>query len=124
MSRIYTYNKLYNSNLTYLINFNFNTSKIISCTINDDNYPCNNYKLIRNYIYSLINNADIIILNRTLYITKATSGKHVITDLGIRVYSESNNRNIKEIINQVIKSNIKIKMEIRLVNGSIIILDY
>ena len=34
---IYTYNRINNTDLSYLKQFDFNTSKIISCSINNEN---------------------------------------------------------------------------------------
>ena len=124
---IYTYNRINNNDLSYLQQFDFNTSKIISCSINNENIILLQYKLIRNYIYILINNVDTIMEYRTIYISKLldyTIPRYTIPELGIYVWSLSNTKNIKEILTQSIYSNINIQMTIKLVNGNIIKLDY
>ena len=121
---IYTYNRINNTDLSYLKQFDFNTSKIISCSINSENIILLQYKLIRNYIYILINNVDTIRKYKTIFISKYTTGIYNIPELGIYVKSLSNRVNIIEILTQCINSNINIQMTIKLVNGNLIKLNY
>lgn len=118
-------NILYIHNISELKDFNFTKSKILKCIINI-NESINTklkYKSILNFIYNKINDGCTIIKNSQLNIKtikKQNEGFYYYENLGISVQSVDSNKCIIEILNQCIKNNIQITMEILLENNNII----
>ena len=102
---------------------NFTSSKIIKCTINENNYNKLKYKSILVHIYKLINDGASIIRNTEISIVtieKKDKGYKYIPSLGISVQGVDANKCLKEILNQCEKNNIKIQIKIELKNDKIL----
>jgi len=110
-----------------LSKFNFLSSKIISCFINDNKIDKLNYNSIIISVYNIINDGCIIIKNSLLNIKTVSftdKGYNYYENLGISVQGVDANKSIKEIYTQATLNNIKINITIRLENNNIINLEF
>lgn len=106
-------------NIEHLNNYNFTHSNIIKCFINETEFSVLKYKPILNKICEIINNGTKIIRNTTLNvktIKKTDGGFYYLKNLGISIQGVDANTCIFEIVNQCIKNEIKILIEIKLTN--------
>lgn len=106
-----------------LKNYNFKHSNIISCEINNIKVEYNKYRPIIFYIYSILNNKDIIMKNSFLNIKEGkilNKGYEYIKSLNISVQGVDSNKIIKEIYHMTKLGNIKINIKIQLENKKII----
>ena len=114
------------NNLDKLSQYDFCNSNIVSYKINNDITDKNRYKSILNDIYTIINSGTKIIKNTTLNIKTIEyndRGFYYLKELGISVQGVDANKCLYEIVNQCIKNNIKLKMNIKLENKDDIIID-
>jgi hypothetical protein len=84
------------------------------------------YKTIRDFIYKLIVDVNIIMTNTIANIVKGNkigNGFSYISELNISIQDLNANTCIVEIINQCKKNNISINMQIKLKNNEIINID-
>lgn len=106
-----------------LKNYNFKHSNIISCQINNIKLDFTKYKPIIFYIYSILNNKEIIIKNTFLNIKEGkliNRGYEYIESLNISVQGVDSNKAIKEIYHMVKLGNIDTNIKIQLENEKII----
>jgi hypothetical protein len=114
------------SDIANLKDYNFTNSTILSCSINNANNIKLNIKLkyrpILNYIYELINDGVKIIKQTKLNIKtipKHDEGFSYLENLGISIQGVDTNKRLYEIVNQVFKNEISLKMQIKLYDKSI-----
>jgi hypothetical protein len=115
------------NNIEDLSKFNFMSSKIISCFIDDNKIDKLNYNFIIISIYNIINDGSTIIKNSLLNIKTISftdKGYNYYENLGISVQGVDANKSIKEIYKQATLNNIKINITIRLENNNIINLEF
>jgi len=101
-------------------NLNLLNSKILSCLINNKRPTNNKYFSILKNIYSIIKKGKIITKNTLLNydtIEKNNKGFTYLKDIGISIQKQDANYTFTEIINQCIKSNIKLDIDIKLKSG-------
>ena len=110
-----------------LINYNFNNSLIIDCSINNIKILKLKYKLILNYIYHIINCGSTIIKNTKINIKTIEindKGFYYLNKLGISIQGTESNKCLLEIINQCIHNNIQLHMKIKLINNLILNINF
>ena len=102
---------------------NFRNSKILSCYI-DNKRPTNNkYLTILGDIYEIIGKGKIITKNTLLNfetIEKQDKGFKYLKNIGISIQAKESIFMFEEIINQCIKTNIRLEIEIEFKSGNII----
>ena len=109
------------SDIREIKKYDFTKSIINICTINAINFEKLKYKPILKYIYNLINDGTHIIKNTLLNIKtikKEDEGFYYLQELGISIQGVDSNKCIYEIVNQCIKNNIKIIIDIKLNNNT------
>jgi hypothetical protein len=105
-----------------LCNYNFGSSEITKCIINDDEVNKLAYKAILEHVYNIINDPIKIIDNRKLNIKigdqSGKKGFYYLDNLGISIQGADSNRCLLEILNQCTNNGIDIKLTIKLENGN------
>ena len=110
------------SDIANLKDYNFTNSIILSCSINNTDNVKLKYSPILNYIYELINDGVKIIKQTKLKIKtipKHDEGFYYLENLGISIQGVDSNKRLYEIVNQCIKNEISLKMQIKLYDKSI-----
>jgi len=114
------------NNIDCLSNYDFTSSKIIECKINNIKYDTNKYRTILHNIYTdIIKNGATIIRSSLLNIEtieKNINGYSYIPELGISVQGVDSNRCIKEIFQQCKINNIIIYIKIELNDKTVIVI--
>ncbi len=108
-------------------NYDFNSSTITNCVIDDKIFNKLKYKPILEKILSIIGDGSKIIKNTKLNIKtiqKEDKGFYYLENLGISIQGVDSNKCINEIVNQCIHNNIKLKLNIKLSNGDKIIINF
>lgn len=111
-------------NIGKLREFNFSSSKIKECYLNEKRPSKNKYMSILMDIYELIDDGTKIIKNTLLNVkTKKINDKGYIynSKLGISVQSANANKTFNEIVNQCLINKFSLNIEIKLLNGKNII---
>ncbi len=102
---------------------NFRGSRILDCFIDGKRPFDNNYSCILKDIYKIIGKGKIIAKQTLLNfetIEKKDKGFEFLENLGISIQRKESLYMFEEILNQCIKSGIKIKIEIKFLSGKII----
>ena len=102
---------------------NFRKSKILSCYINDKRPLNNKYFSILKNVYEIIGKGKIITKN-TLFnfetIEKNDNGFKYLKNIGISIQAKDAVNTFEEILNQCVKTKIKLEIEIKFESGNII----
>ena len=115
------------NSLDDLDKFNFNNSKIISCTLNNENLEKLNYRHIIICIYNIIDSGTKIIKNSLINIKTVkceNKGFGYLENLGISFQNVCASKAIKEIYNQCKQNKIKLSMEIQLNESKLLFLSF
>lgn len=101
----------------------FRKSKILSCYINDKRPSNNNYFSILKNVYEIIGKGKTITKN-TLFnfetIEKNDKGFKYLKNIGISIQAKDAVNTFEEILNQCVKTGIKLEIEIVFASGNII----
>jgi hypothetical protein len=103
-----------------LKNYDFKKSIILNCLINDELFNKFKYNQILKQIYNIINDGVKIIKKTKLNIKtikKLDEGYYYLDNIGISIQGADSNKYILEIFNQYIENNIKLSLEIMLINN-------
>jgi hypothetical protein len=120
-------NQVIINNIEDLQKFNYTSSVMLSCDINNNNFNKLKFKSVLEHVYTIIGNGTKIIKNTKLNIKtikKLDEGFYYLEELGISIQGVTANKCILEIINQCIINKININMCIELENKSIINLSF
>ena len=118
--------KINNINITDIKdvkNYDFKKSIIQITKINNEDFNKLKYKLILEQIYKLIKDGVKIIKNTKLNIKtikKEDEGFYYLDNIGISIQGVDSNKCLLEIINQCLENQIKLSMNIKLINNIII----
>lgn len=107
--------------------YDFKKSNIISCSLNDDKIIKLKYKSILESVYKLIDDGATIIKQTKINIKtikKQDEGFYYLEDVGISIQGVDSNKCLLEIINQCIKSEIHLVIVIKLLNETIVNIDF
>jgi len=102
-------------------------SIIYECLIDNKEFNKLKYKLILEQIYKIINDGTKIIKNTRLHIktiNKEDNGFYYLNNIGISIQGVDSNKSLLEIINQCIENKIKISMKIKLIDETIININF
>jgi len=106
------------NNIECIEKYNFSSSKILECKINNIKFDTSKYRTLLNHLYiNIIKKGSAIIRSSILNIEtieKNINGYNYIPELGISVQGVDSNRCIKEILNQCRMNHINIYMRIEL----------
>lgn len=111
------------NNPNSLGNYNFIGSTITSVNVNESVLAITNYSDLVTYIYTLINDGPKIITNAKLILktVEIVDPNYIyLSAIGVGYETDNENNYIFEIANQSIINQIKINMNIRLSNGTVI----
>ena len=103
--------------------YNFDSSTITSVNVNDTVVAITSYSDLVSYIYTLINDGPKIITNAKLIVktVEIVDPNYIyLRTIGIGYETDTTNNYIFEIGNQSIINQIKLNMDIRLSNGTVI----
>ena len=101
-------------------NYDFKKSIILTCLINNEKFNKLKYNQILKQIYNIVNDGVKIIKKTKLNIKtikKIDEGYYYLDNIGISIQGADSNKCILEIFNQCIENNIKLTLEIMLINN-------
>jgi hypothetical protein len=114
-------------NIDQISNYDFESSYIQKCIINDEEIPKLKYRPILTHVYEIINNPIKIIDNRKLNIKVGDynnkNGFYYLEKLHISIQGVDSNKALLEILNQCSKNNINIKLTIKLKSSDIVYIE-
>lgn len=114
---------IYKNNIQELRKYNFTHSTILISKIKNEEMSKLAYQAILRKVYEKINDAIIIIKNTELNMKifkKTNDGFQYLENLKISFQGVDSNKCLNEIINQCIKENISLQMQIQLTNNHIV----